>query len=170
MQTIHFRQWTFRCDPDETRRIYALLAQRLSERGGMACSCPRCRNFFQARDRERVFPGEVLSLFESLGIDYKCETELLSLRPHSSGAHSYSVWFPFVADRLERPRNVYKPDSSENSESLEMDFDERIDDSCSISFTDQVMFVPDLFGRRPSLEAVVTLKVPWILAESDPGG
>ena len=121
-----------------------------------------------ARDRGRVFPGEVLSLFESLGIDSRCETELLSLRPHSSGAHSYSAWFPFVADWLERPRNAYRPDSPENS--LGTDFDERIDDSCSITFTDQVMFVPDLFGRRPSLEAVVTLKVPWILAESDPGG
>lgn len=167
VETVRFRGWEVRCDPAETRRIYLAIAERMAAHGGAACPCVHCLNFYCARDHGQVFPKEVISVFESLGIDYRYESELLTQDKYANGAIVYAAWFPFVADRLDHPSHIYSPASRRRGGSWGTDYAHRIDDSCSVDFTDRVLFVPDLFGRRPVLEAIVRLKVPWVLDEPD---
>ena len=75
MKRVIFRRWTIAVDVEATTKAYAGI-----ERGGAErCDCTPCKNFAMAR--ERVYPAEVVRLFETLGIDRCREAERGAIGP-----------------------------------------------------------------------------------------
>jgi len=115
----------------------------------MPCTCSRCRNFFAFRDSRGVFPAEVSSVFERLGINERGESELLCTDKSNSDRFTYVGWLTFVG-------RITAGASAD---------EERITNDFAINFTEEVMFAPDLFGRTNVVEAVFTATIPWVLDE-----
>jgi hypothetical protein len=61
--------------------------------GAETCECNDCKNYVTHRDK--IFPEEVLELFNQLGIDYKKEVEIISYETLSNGLHHIGGWFHF---------------------------------------------------------------------------
>ena len=70
MTDTRFGPWTLRADVAATRRAYERIGQGSAE----GCVCDPCKNFLVVRDE--AYPPDVMRLFESLGIDYRKETEI----------------------------------------------------------------------------------------------
>jgi hypothetical protein len=81
MNQVVFGRWRLICDPEATRRAYKFIPIGAPER----CGCSQCRNFVAARGQ--VYPGEVRSLFENLGIDSSKEAEVSHMGKLESGLH-----------------------------------------------------------------------------------
>src|SRR5207245_428143 len=52
-----------------------------------SCGCDNCNNFAQVRDQ--VYPPEVLTIFDSLGIDFRKESEVHYYGRTPAGLHTY---------------------------------------------------------------------------------
>jgi hypothetical protein len=103
LMSVWYRDWTFVADPEHTRAGYA--AQAAPD---FASCCPSCENFGLALARGLVFPAEVASLLDQLGIDVRKvaeQTEFDEVRP---GQHLYSGWYHFVGT-LENGPDAHVP-------------------------------------------------------------
>lgn len=90
MRKVIFRDWQFEVDSELTRKTYEKALGGNSE----GCSCNHCRNYRQ--QKESVFPKEIKSLFDNLGIDYRKESEAYETHRLENGLYNYGGWFHFA--------------------------------------------------------------------------
>lgn len=79
--------WALRVDVETTRERYATS----DSRGAAECSCAACCNYLAQRDR--VFPPQLSTLLDSLGIDPEKEAEVHEWGPASERTVTYSGWW-----------------------------------------------------------------------------
>src|SRR5262245_2057967 len=68
--SISFRHWQLAVDRDRTALAYS----QINQGSASQCGCTDCRNWIEYRDE--VFPIEVCTLFDQLGIDLRKESEV----------------------------------------------------------------------------------------------
>jgi len=68
--TVKYKDWTFDVDKALTEQTY----KSISGSGADTCGCNDCKNYVAYRDK--VFPKEIIDLFNRLGIDFKKEVEI----------------------------------------------------------------------------------------------
>jgi hypothetical protein len=86
---IYYKDWEFEVDKELTENTYL----KNGKSGGEECGCTDCKNFI--KQREKIFPLDIVQLFSVLGIDYRKETEISHIARLESGYHLYSGWFHF---------------------------------------------------------------------------
>jgi hypothetical protein len=144
MTEITYRDWKFECDVKATRRAY----ETISAGGVETCECSECKNFLAQRDS--VFPAEIMTLFDSLAVNYKRDAEIYHIARQHLGFHRYGGWFHFVGNILKEPIGPAHLDH----------------------FT--VDFVPDrslaakAFEDYPLVQIEITAEIPWVLTKERP--
>lgn len=160
METIRFRRWELRTDPDATRRAYAATEIGWAE----YCGCVHCRNFRLARGV--AYPPEVLDLFGSLGIDRERELEVLPYRVDDASHYRYSGSFQFVGAIAsgpdfwnERPGGglVTNPDGFED-----------LGDGFVLGFTSRLTRRVKTFRAASLAQVEFVARVPWLLERRIP--
>lgn len=89
MTTVKFREWELIVDRELTKLTYDNVALG----GPESCGCNDCKNF--SNNREDIYPEEIKTLFDQLGIDFKKESEICHYCRQSDGLHYYGGWFHF---------------------------------------------------------------------------
>jgi hypothetical protein len=101
---IKFRDWEFEVDKDLTEKTYL----KTPKSGSDTCDCLDCKNYIEYR--EKVFPEDVIQLFDDLGVDYKKEVEVTHW-DISNGICLIAGWFHFKGSVLSG-KNCYIPSES----------------------------------------------------------
>jgi len=97
MPLVTYRDWVLDADTDATRAAYA----RAKTGGSEECGCDTCRNFVAAR--ARVYPDEVRTLFDELGVDAAKEGESYWGHRSPDGLHHYGGGFHFIGSIVSGP-------------------------------------------------------------------
>ena len=157
MESINFGRWKLTCDPESTRKAYAVVPMGSPEE----CGCEPCLNFASARDQ--IYGHDIRTLLEKLGVSPNREVEIYHLGRLESGRHLYGGWFHFVgsivsgADAAKQvAENTWQPDLEETSENF------------SLGFSSQLELVREPFAGLPLVQLEFSAKVPWILATAEP--
>ena len=156
MQTIEFGAFRVRCDPDETREVYA----RFDVSGAEDCGCEPCYNFALAR--HLVYPTDVLDLFDWLGVDPLLESEVVYNGCLERGLHSYSGFFHVVGELEACP--VPPLSGPERRGAALVGEPSRI----ALGFFDVQASVPEAFDCRSIVELEFCACVPWISVAPEP--
>ncbi len=88
-KTVRYKTWTFSVDYDRTREVY----RRREAVSPYVCQCATCRNF--SAGRENIYPEEIRTLLDELGIDRRKEAEIYHLGRREDSLHQYGGWFHF---------------------------------------------------------------------------
>lgn len=94
MATVIFKEWAFEVDKELNRKAY----EGFVNSGADTCDCGNCKNYLKFR--ESVFPVEIKSLFNDLGIDYKKEFDIITNYKTSNGLYNTMGWFHFKGNIL----------------------------------------------------------------------
>jgi len=86
---VRFQNWIFEVDKALTEKTY----NNISGSGADTCGCNDCKNYVAFRDK--VFPAEVIELFNDLGIDYRKEVEITYYDTLPNGLHHIGGLFHF---------------------------------------------------------------------------
>jgi hypothetical protein len=86
---LNFRDWTFEVDKELTEQTYMTVPGS----GADTCGCNDCKNYVAYR--EKVFPKEVIKLFNELGIDFRKEVEITTWEVLLNRLHHIGGWFHF---------------------------------------------------------------------------
>lgn len=89
VKCLKYRDWEFEVDSQLTKETY----DKVIGSGADGCECIDCKNYIAYRDS--VFPEEIKTLFEDLGIDYRKEVEITSFETLPNGLHHIGGWFHF---------------------------------------------------------------------------
>jgi hypothetical protein len=157
MEKISFGRWELEVDSEATKQAY----NKVPKGGPEECPCEPCKNFIAAR--ERVYPAEVLALFDKLGISFSREAEVYHMARLQSGKHLYGGWFHFVgtilsgADAAKQvAENVWRPDL------------ENVTDDFSLGFRSCAELLRKPFEGKPIVQVEFTANVPWIISGPEP--
>jgi len=141
--------WRIYCDEVATREIY----EQIEKGGSDECTCCFCRNFRKVRDK--VFPDEVLKVFEKLGIDYRKDSEFSQTHRTKTGLQHYMGSFHFVG----RVECIDEDESGLRS----------INDNFSWAFENDKGTPHDkAFNGQQLGEIWITMNVPWIIGGIEP--
>ncbi|MGD1098544.1 MAG: hypothetical protein ABSB35_42010 [Bryobacteraceae bacterium] len=149
MKQICFGPWTLRADAEATRRAY----ERTEQGSAEGCVCDACKNFVIVRDE--AYPPEVLNLFETVGIDYRKETELSHYWGLPSGLQLYSGWFYFAGQVAGGPESWTYIRSTSRQAQLH-----RLTPRFEIGFT-QMEKRSQHFSEFPSVQVDFCVELPW---------
>ena len=141
MTQITYRNWTFDCDVEATRKAY----DSISAGGVETCECSGCRNFLV--QRELVWPEEILRLFDELGVSYKRDAEIYHTARLPSGLHLYGGWFHFVGTIQNEPIGPVTLGRF------------------TIDFLHNRDLAAKAFEHYPLMQIEITVEIPWVLAE-----
>jgi hypothetical protein len=157
VKEIRFGRWELEADPEATSEAYA----NVPKSGPEECSCEPCKNFIAAR--ERVYPAEVLALFEKLGIPFDREAEVYHMARMESGKHFYGGWFHFVGSILsgadaakQVAENVWRPDL------------EKVTEDFRLGFSSRAELLRKPFEGKPIVQVEFTANVPWVISGLEP--
>ena len=155
---VKFRTWEFEVNSELTRATYAKVSGGFSE----GWDCNYCLNYYAQKDK--IFPEEIKSLFENVGIDYHKESECISsfsisefsdVEEYLNKLHGYGGWFHFAGNivsgkNLDSNQNIY--DITPITDKFSIGFREKND----LSF----------FESGISLVQVeFAVEIPWIIGE-----
>ena len=108
MTEITYKSWKFQVNKELTASTYASVAK------GSAYEEESIEGVNFSKQKEKVYPKEIIALFEQLGIDYKKETEVSHHLNLENGMHVYTGWFHFKGS-FEGP-NYLDKHTDENKE------------------------------------------------------
>lgn len=151
VEPVPFRAWRLRCDPAATRR--ALVGCVGSPE---RCGCLHCRNFAAAR--HVIYPPVARQLFERLGLDAACESEIVYGGPDTHGLHVYGGWFHFVGVLEAGPDALGPKGPGPHPIVLEV-----ITERFKLGYTTHLGLVPASFGAAPVVQLEFEASVPWVL-------
>ncbi len=154
MQIVRFARWELECDPEATRAAYAKRPIGAPEE----CGCQGCRNFAAAR--HKVYPPEIIILFERLGVTPAREAEICHYGPGPSELHTYGGWFHMIG----RIIGGSKPGQGSPGSGLTFDF-EQVNEHFSLGFSEELALVPEAFNGRALTQIEFMAQVPWVLDE-----
>jgi len=150
MEQVVFGRWRLFCDREATRRAF----NYIQIGGPESCGCCYCRNFAAAR--VQVYPTEVRSFFEDIGIDFSKEAEVYEMGRLESGLRRYGGWFHCVGRIEAKDEEVGKFDLEGGTAFFDLYVHEK------------PVLVPDCFQGSPLLQLDFHAQVPWVLEETEP--
>lgn len=152
---VKYRDWEFEVDRELTQQTYSTVLMS----GAESCICQDCENYVAFRDR--IFPDEVIELFENLGIDYRKEVEVFSLESLPNGLHYIAGWFHFKGQILKGKNCCVPLPSGGNTLDLTT-----ITDVFSIGFTegDALTFFSDKNGL---IQVEFQTYIPWVISDRE---
>jgi hypothetical protein len=157
MKILRFGRWEIESDTEGTRRAYGEVPKGSPEE----CGCEPCLNFIAARTQ--IYSGEIVTMFDDLGIDSDREVEIYHMCRLPSGLHYYGGWFHFVgrilsgADAAKQIReNVWQPDLHIST------------DRFKFGFSSRVQLVKQPFTGLPLVQLEFSAEVPWLLDVKEP--
>ena len=155
MQQIKYRQWEFLVDREATKKLY-------EGTGEGNCTCSGCRNYEANTNSDSIFPGELIDLFEELGIDHR--------KPFSAdhfyaknGLHYYSGWFNFVG-KIISGKSCAIPMAGGNG--FTIDKMEQIDDVFGIGFH-APSETNDKVERKDIVQIEFDAWLPWVIEDEE---
>ena len=143
MTQITYRNWILDCDVEATRAGY----ETVSAGGAETCGCAGCRNFLVQRDS--VYLGEILNLFNELGVNYKRDAETCHTSRLEPGLHLYGSWFHFVGAIVKKPIG---PATLNH---------------LTIDFIPHNALAAKAFENQRLVQIEITVKLPWVLTEPE---
>ncbi|HSR13842.1 MAG TPA: hypothetical protein VLS90_20510 [Thermodesulfobacteriota bacterium] len=153
----------------EFNRESTLKAHASMERGGAeVCGCQGCRNWI--RVRATVFPAEVVTVFETLGMALDRETEMGAPMEIVKGRFLYSGWFHFVGRLLSGPPArehvaVIRPHGPVEGGSVERVIHRQVGPGFSIGMISRRDLLPKPFKNQEVVQLEFTVETPWVLEE-----
>jgi len=163
---IPFGPWTTRAFVAATRRFYA----KIEESGSDRCGCDNCTNFAQVRDQ--AYPPEILMVFESLGIDYRKESEVHYYGRTPAGLHTYRGWL-YLAGSIERgPESWHsQPDNKPERRfhRIGPGFQVGLGKKSNYGFSEwETVLIAAGFADGPSVEIDFYADLPWLSDAPEP--
>ncbi len=154
MTKIVFKDWKFEVDKNLTEYNY----ENLKFGGADSCDCKDCKNYVQYR--ENIFPEEVKLLFNSLGIDYKKDVEILSYESLPNDLHHVGGWFVFIGKMLSgNDCSKCLPSGGSTLDLFELT------SNFSIGFTNKISY--SYFEKNLDLVQVeFQTNIPWVISEN----
>jgi len=151
---VKFKDWTFEVDKVLTKQTYHCI----SVSGADTCACNNCKNYVSYRDK--VFPKEVIDLFNDLGIDYRKEVEITSYETLPSGLHHIGGWFHFKGRVL--VGKDYRVPLPLGGHTFDLT---PITDNFSIGFAEgnDLTFFEDITGL---VQVEFDTNIPWVIEKS----
>ena len=173
MTTFRFHEWVFDVDVPGTRRGYTENAKAHKELAAKhreemeeapelkSATCQRCLHYETAKKRGMVFPHQVSTLFENLGMTPLRESELLcDAREPVSGRFYYLAFYGFLGRMLEG-RDAQKPRPG----GWDPGYFEDLTADFSIGFTNDPFAGGPFDHNAPQVEAQVAVWLDWLLRE-----
>lgn len=149
---VKFKDWVFEVDQRLTRQTY----QEISNSGAEMCGCNDCKNYVAYR--EKVFPADIIRLFDDLGIDYKKEVEITAWEKVPNGLHHIGGWFHFKGKILEG-KDYRVPHTDGKGFTFDLT---QIDDNFFMGFGPGSAL--SFFGDRTDLIQVeFDTTIPWVI-------
>jgi hypothetical protein len=165
--TIIYGPWTVLAYSDATRRCYTQIGQS----GSDLCGCANCKNFVLARDR--AGPPEVLVVLDSLGIDFRKESEVHYYGRTTVGLHTYRGWFYLVGSIEDGPESWRKPPKSNSERRYDRighSFQVELNKKSDYGFADwETVLISAGFADRPCVEIDFYTDLPWLYDAPEPG-
>ena len=163
MIEITYKRWVLRSDVAATRAAYRAL-----EAGGPeGCGCITCRNYVP--QRHQVYPPEVLTLFDQLGVDGAKEVEVYHICVlGDTGLHQYGGWMHFVGEIISGRDAKVPAGSDPRVKTFDL---EQAGPHFQIGFTAEtgLSLIDKPFADKPLVQIEFTVDLPWILdAEDEP--
>ena len=157
METLQIGPWVIKYDADSTRKVY----EHIPDGDADGCVCEFCLNFAAAR--EKIYPNDIRTLFDRIGIDYKKESEVFHCNKENSGLHCYSGEFCFVGI-AENTEEAYEL-SEDRANVLTFE-----DDSQNFvwSFSAKATRHLSVFEDKPIATFLFAARVPWTLQAPEP--
>ena len=151
---MKFTDWTFEVDKTLTEQTY----KNIVGSGNETCSCNDCKNYVAYRDK--VFPKEIIKLFEDLGIDFRKEVEITTWEKLTNGLHHIGGWFHFKGQVL--TGKDYRIPFPSGGHTLALT---RITDNFSIGFAEgnDLTFFTDKTGL---VQIEFDTTIPWVIDKS----
>lgn len=162
MEEVKYKRWTLEVDVAATRSAYNLV-----EKGGPEdCGSQGCQNFAVAR--ENVYPQEVLTLFDKLGVDCTKEAEVLHLNKGDDGFSCYSGWLHFIGDIKSGKDAIELVEVDEYTTFSQFDL-EWVNEHFRIGFTKKNigLYWHPFQGKMLVQIEFFAEQVPWVLADAE---
>jgi hypothetical protein len=154
---VRFKRWILDADPFATCAAYS----KIQSGGADTCGCNACKNF--AASRKTVYPENVRTLFDVLGVDLQKEAEVSHFAKLDSGLHYYGGWFHAVGQitggdetQVEMRENIYAFDLEPETNTFD------------IGLTSRGQLIPEPFHGQRLIQVEFTAKIPWIICEPEP--
>jgi hypothetical protein len=166
--SITLGPWTIQAFAAATRRAYT----KIKESGSDRCDCDNCKNFVQVRDQ--AYPPEVLTVFDSLGIDFRKESEVHYYGRTPAGLHTYRGWF-YMAGSIEHgpeswhslPGNKPERRFHRMGPNLEVGLGRKSD----YGFSEwETVLISAGFADGPCIEIDFYADLPWLSDAPEPDG
>jgi hypothetical protein len=151
---VKFKDWTFEANNVLTDQTY----KHISSSGAETCGCNDCKNYVAYRDK--VFPNEIIHLFNDLGIDFRKEVEITTWETLPNGLHHIGGWFHFKGQVLTgKDYKIPLPSGGHNFDLT------RISDNFSIGFAEgnDLTFFEDKTGL---VQIEFDTSIPWVIDKS----
>ena len=120
-----------------------------------SCGCRDCLDFAAARNR--IYPAEVLTLFNQLGIDPRHESEIWHLGRLKPGLHLYGGFFHFLGTI-----------ESEGGACGSFDMEQSDNVPFRLYFVNRRDLLPEPFTDLPVVQLELIAHVPWVLDDPEP--
>ena len=157
MEEVQYRKWKFNVDIEATREVYSKIERGSAEE----CGCQKCLNFVASR--KKIYPEEVLILFDRLGVDLKKEVEVCHDGVSENGLHFYSGWFHFVG-YLENPTPKIMVTEYANTLVYVLDLEE-VSQEFRIGFTENGGLYWKEFEGKPLVQIEFGGEISWLIGE-----
>jgi len=158
--------WTVRAFVAATSRGY----EKIKESGSKRCGCDNCSNFAQVRDR--AYPPDILTIFNSLGIDFRKESEVHYYGGTSAGLHTYRGWFYFAGLIESGPESWYYPPEGKPGRrfhGIGPSFEIGILKKSGFGFSEwETVLIDAGFADVPVVEIDFYSHVPWLSKAPEP--
>jgi hypothetical protein len=165
--TTIYGGWTVRAYSEATRRCY----ERIEESGSDLCGCANCKNFVLVRDR--AYPPEVLIVLDSLGVDFRKESEVHYYGRTTAGLHTYRGWFYVVGSIEDGPESWRTPSKSKSQRRYDRighSFQVEVNKKSDYGFSDwETVLISAGFGDGPCIEIDFYTDLPWLSDAPEPG-
>lgn len=109
MKKIQFQDWKLNVDFFNTQKLYTEIDSSAAE----LCNCTDCENFID--NRNNLYPTEVRTLLNELGVDYRKEGDIWKMTQENN-LHRYSGCFYFVGNF--KGKNCIQPLNNYSSETI----------------------------------------------------
>ena len=163
---VIFGPWRVRAYIETTRRRYRSITESGSER----CQCDNCENFAQVRDQ--AYPPEVLAFLDSVGIDFRKESEVHYYGRTAAGLHTYRGWFYFSGLIEQGPESWhYPPDGKPERRFHRIGprFEVGLGRKADYGFSEwETVLIDAGFADAPCAEIDFYADLPWLSSGPEP--
>jgi hypothetical protein len=164
---IAFGPWTLCAYVESTRRCY----RKIKESGSDRCWCDNCKNFAQVRGQ--AYPPELLTVFDSLGVDFQKESEVHYYGRTPAGLHTYRGWFYLVGSIEHGPESWHHPPNGKPEKRFHRIgpcFEVGLGRKSGYGFSEwETVLIAAGFADGPCVEIDFYADLPWLSDAPEPG-